>query len=105
MIEKNGGGGKESDSLPDGIVVEKVGVEDGLDDSRNPNEPVDVVVVVVQTVDPVENVKHTVETEGDDVVSSECLHFLCSLHQKQLGQNSHSLQVDGKRPDNLRQFN
>ena len=85
--------------LPLEIVIEKVSVQQCLQDSTKVHDPVMLVVLLgMGTIDPVEDVERPVRTHEEDVVPRQVLDFAVPLQNNQLGQDGNSLEVDRKRP-------
>jgi hypothetical protein len=86
-----------------GVVdVEEVAVQDGLNDTGDNGNGVDLVVCLRKvSVDPVGNVESAVAAEGEEVVGGDGLGLTSSLKHKELGKNGHRLEPDGKGPQNL----
>ena len=85
--------------LPLEIVIEKVSVQQCLQDSTKVHDPVMLVVLLgMGTIDPVEDVERPVCTHEEDVVPRQVLDFAVPLQNNQLGQDGNSLEVDRKRP-------
>lgn len=87
-----------------GVVdVEEVAVQDGLNDTCNNGDGVNLVVCLGEvSVDPVGDVKSAVAAESEEVVSSDSLGLTSSLKHEELRKNSHRLEPDGEGPHNLR---
>jgi len=69
------------------------------DSSKNSNEV--VVGLHVESVHPVEKVEGSVRSECKQVVARDGLRLSRFRHHEELGQNSHSCQVDTPCPKNL----
>lgn len=54
-------------------------------------------------VNPVRDVQRTVRSEGSDIVGRDRLGLAGALQHEQLGKDCNSLEVDGKRPEDLGQ--
>jgi hypothetical protein len=87
-----------------GVVhVEEVAVQDGLNNTGNNGDGVDLVVCLGKvSVDPVRDVKSAVATEGEEVVGGDSLGLTSSLKHEELRKDSHRLEPDGEGPQNLR---
>jgi len=57
------------------VVVEEVTIESSLNEAEGPNEPLRVSRLGEITVDPVEDVETTVETQTEDVEAGQVLDF------------------------------
>jgi len=79
------------------IEIEEVAVEDSLDAPSHDGDDV-VESLEVVPVDPVGDVESAVGAEGKQVVARDGLSLASFAHHKQLGKNSHRLQVDRERP-------
>ena len=86
---------------------EEVAVDSSLHDSRHPNDPVSVVRLGEESVDPVEQVHDAVSAEREDVVGGQRLDETASrasngVNHHQLRNDRNGLQVDRKRPQDLK---
>jgi len=82
------------------IEIEEVTIENGLDAAGDDCNEVKEAFHVV-AIDPVEDVQSSVDAECKQVVTCDCLRLPRLTDHEQLWKNSHWLQVDGKRPQNL----
>ena len=82
------------------VQVEEVTVEDGLDDPGHNGDGV-VEILVVITVDPVEDVETTVGAESKEIMAGDRLRLPGLADHEELGQDGHALQVDGEGPEDL----
>jgi len=79
------------------VQIEEVAVQDRLNDaSHNCDDIVEALEIV--SVDPVENVKPSVRSQGKEIVRSDGFGLTGLLHHKQLRQNGNGLQVNGEGP-------
>lgn len=85
------------------VNVEEIAVQNSLDETSNDGDPISLVVRLDGvTVDPVGDVQGAVDTEGEEVVSGDCLCFTGALKHEELGQNCDRLEPNGKGPEDLR---
>lgn len=82
------------------VDIEEVTVEDSLEQTRDPSDPVSVALGDV-AVDPVEEVEASVGAECKQVVGGDGLCLACALQHEQLGQNRNGLEPNRKRPKYL----
>ena len=82
------------------VKIEEVTVENGLDAAGDDSDDV-VESLEVVAVDPVEDVKAAVGAEGEQVVAGDRLGLPGLGDHEQLGQDGHTLQVDGEGPQDL----
>ena len=82
------------------VEIEEVAVEDSLDHAGHDGDDV-VECLVVVAEDPVEDVQTAVGAEGKQVVAGDRLRLPGLGDHEQLGQDGHTLQVDGEGPQNL----
>lgn len=82
------------------VKIEKVTVQDRLNDACDNGNPVDEVLRVV-TIDPVENVEKSVDTQREEVVAGDRLGLASLANHEQLRKNGHRFQVDRERPEHL----
>jgi len=82
------------------VEVEKVDVENSLDDSSNNSNWVEEALCVV-SVDPVEDVKSAVHAQHEQVVACDGFRFPSFRHHEQLREDRTSLKVDRVSPENL----
>lgn len=82
------------------VDVEKVRVDDSLDDTSHKSHKVGLVLGP-EPVDPVENVQCSVDSQGRNVVDSQVFGLASSLKHEQLGQNSSALQPHRERPQDV----
>lgn len=75
------------------IDPEEVRVQDGLDDSGDDGDGICVLFRKVP-VNPIRNIQRAIRAEGEEIVSSNCLGFACSLQHEKLWQD-----CDGLKPD------
>lgn len=81
------------------INVEKVAVQNGLNDTSDNGDPVNLMLGFRDVaVDPVGNVKRAVDSESEQVVGSDGLGLACALQHEQLRENGHRFQPNGKGP-------
>ena len=79
------------------VEIEEVAVEDGLHNSgHNSDDVIEGLVVVAE--DPIEDVQAAVGAEGKQVMASDRLRLPSLGDHEQLGQDGHTLQVDGEGP-------
>lgn len=82
------------------VQIEEVAVENGLHaagDDRN-----DVIESLrIVPVDPVENVEAPIAAQREQVVAGDGLRLAGLAHHEELGQNGHTLQVDGEGPEDF----
>lgn len=86
-----------------GVVdVEKVAVQDRLDEAGDNGNVVDLVVGLAEVpVDPVGDVESAVAAERKEVVGGDGLSLSGSLQHEELGENGHGLEPDGEGPEYL----
>lgn len=82
------------------VEVKEVDVEDGLNDTSNNSNGVEEAFSVV-AVNPVENVKSTIHTQHEEIVTGDGFSLPGLGHHEQLRENSASLEVDRESPENL----
>lgn len=82
------------------VKVEEVGVKNGLYDSGNNGDWVEEALGVV-SINPVEDVKESVGSEGKEVVSSDGFGVSSSGEHEELWHDGDCFQVDGECPHNL----
>merc|ERR1712188_24193 len=82
------------------IEEEEVAVQRCLDQASIYGNGVKVTLHIVP-VDPVEDIECPVGTQGKEIVPSNHLSLVALHNHEQLGRDGYSLQVDGKRPENL----
>ena len=82
------------------VEIEEVAVEDSLDHAGHDGDDV-VECLVVVAEDPVEDVQTAVGAEGEQVVAGDRLGLPGLGDHEQLGQDGHTLQVDGEGPQDL----
>lgn len=82
------------------VEIEEVGVENSLDDSGDNGDHIKEVLVVV-TVDPVDDVKSTISSEGEEIMGSDCLGVSSLGEHEELRHNSYGLEIDGECPHDL----
>lgn len=82
------------------IKVEEVTVEDSLDHTSHDGNHVKEALEI-ETPDPVEEIEGPIQTQAEQVVGGDCLSLTSLADHEQLGQDCHSLQVDGERPQDL----
>ena len=70
------------------VVVEEVTIESSLNEAKGPDEPLRVTRLGEITVDPVENVETTVETQTEDVEAGQVLDFARLLKKIDLRDDS-----------------
>lgn len=71
------------------VEIEKVAVEDGLDDSGHDGDQIDEAFKVI-TPDPIQQVQATVWAKRKEIVGSNRLSFARFGNHEKLGQNGHS---------------
>lgn len=82
------------------IKVEEVTVEDSLDHtSHNGNQIKEAFKV--ETPDPVEDIEGPIKAQAEQVVGGDGLCLASLADHEELRQDSHRLQVDGERPQDL----
>ena len=84
------------------VKIEEVAVEDGLNTAGDNHDDVKVVLVLV-AVDPVGDVEAAVDTESEEIVAGDSLRLAGFAEHEELRQDGNGLQIDGKRPQNLKQ--
>lgn len=81
------------------INVEKVAVQNGLDDAGDNGDPVNLMLGLGDVaVDPVGNIKGAVDSESEQVVGRDGLGLARALQHEQLRENGHGFQPNGKGP-------
>lgn len=94
-----------TDGLLCPVDIEEVGVQDGLDNTRN-----DSVWIIKLghfgdvSVNPVRDVQRPVCAERKEIMSSNRFRFASSLQHKELGKDSNRFKPDGKRPEDLQAY-
>lgn len=84
------------------VDVEKVAVENRLDQAGDNGNPIHLMVGLGDVaVDPVGDVEGAVESEGEEVVSRDGFCLASALQHKQLREDGHRLEPDGKGPHDL----
>lgn len=84
------------------VDVEKVAVENRLDQAGDNGNPIHLMVGLCDVaVDPVGDVEGAVESEGEEVVSRDGFCLASALQHKQLREDGHRLEPDGKGPHDL----
>lgn len=84
------------------INVEKVAVENRLDNTGDNGNPIHLMLGLGDVaVDPVGDVEGAVDSESEQIVGGDGLGLARALQHKQLRENGHSLQPNGKGPQNL----
>lgn len=84
------------------VVIEKVHVQQRLQDTTNVYHPVMFVPVFkVGSIDPIEDVQGTVGTHKEDVISGQVFHLPITLQHHELGEDRYRFQVDGEGPQEL----
>jgi len=82
------------------VQIEEVTIEDGLDNSSNNcNDIIELLVIVSE--DPVEDVESAVGTQSEEIVAGDGLCLPGLGDHEELGQDGHTLQVDGEGPQDL----
>lgn len=82
------------------IKVKEVTVEDSLDQSGHDGDQVKEAFEV-ETPDPVEEIESPIHAEAEQVVGGDGLRLASLADHEELRQDSHRLQVDGERPQDL----
>lgn len=82
------------------IKIKEITVQDCLNDACHNGYQVQEAFRV-ETPDPVEEIKATIETEEEQVVSGDGLSFSSFADHKKLRQDGHRFQVNGKGPKDL----
>lgn len=73
-----------------------------MDNTRDNGNPIHLMLGLGDvTVDPVGNIEGAVDSESEQIVGRDSLSLACALQHKQLRENGHSLQPDGKGPQDL----
>eukprot|EP00670_Eutreptiella_braarudii_P005585 CAMPEP_0174285814 /NCGR_PEP_ID=MMETSP0809-20121228/9737_1 /TAXON_ID=73025 ORGANISM="Eutreptiella gymnastica-like, Strain CCMP1594" /NCGR_SAMPLE_ID=MMETSP0809 /ASSEMBLY_ACC=CAM_ASM_000658 /LENGTH=113 /DNA_ID=CAMNT_0015381685 /DNA_START=707 /DNA_END=1048 /DNA_ORIENTATION=- len=83
-------------------MVEKVGIQQGLDDASNPGYPITLAFNKI-SVNPIQDVKETVAPKSKQVVARQHFGTPSPLQQEQLGQNGCSLQPLAEGPQHFNQ--
>ena len=78
------------------VVVEEVDVERGLHEAREPDDPLEVVLLRRVPIDPVEQVEAAVGAERGDIVRGEVLDLSLLLQEEELRQDRDRLEIDRK---------
>jgi hypothetical protein len=86
-----------------GVVdVEKVAVENSLQDAGNDGNPLGLVVGLGGVaVDPVGDVEEAVDAKGEEVVGGDGLGLASALEHEELGEDGDGFEPDGKGPEDL----
>lgn len=82
------------------VKVEEVTIENSLDDPSHDGDHVKEALEV-EPPDPVEEVEGTIDPQTEQIVGSDGLRLARLANHKELRQDGHRLQVDGKGPQNL----
>lgn len=82
------------------IEVEKVSVEDSLNNSGHGSDRIEKALGIVP-VDPIEDIESTVDSKCEQIVSSNGFCGACGLEHEKLRHNSNSLKVDTEGPQNF----
>lgn len=84
------------------VNVEEIGVQNGLDDTRNDGDwVVEPRYLEEISVDPIGNVQCPIGAECEQVMGCDCLRFASSLEHEELGQDGNRFEPDGERPKDL----
>lgn len=84
------------------VNVEKVAVQNGLDETGDDSNPVSLVVGLNGiAVDPVGDVESAVDAESEEVVRGDSLGLAGALKHEELGQDGDGLEPDGEGPKDL----
>jgi len=91
-------------SLPNfsDIKIEEVAVENGLNASRNHSDRIKEILRV-ETIEPVEDVQRAVHAERKQIVTGDGFSLPRLTDHEQLWKDCHRLQVDGERPEYLKE--
>ena len=82
------------------VEIEEVTIEDSLDTSgHDSNDVIEAFSIV--SVHPVEDVETTIGAESKQVVAGNTLSFSGLGYHEELGQDGHTLQVNGEGPEDL----
>jgi hypothetical protein len=84
------------------VIIKEVHVQQSLKHSTKVNDKMmHVILLMVRSVNPVQNVEKTVGTHEEDIVSGQVLNLTIPLQNNQLGQDGDGLEVDGKSPQEI----
>ena len=83
------------------VEIEEVAIEHGLDATGHHGNQVKEALRIV-AVDPVEDVKGSVDAQGKQVVAGDGLCLSSLADHEQLRKNGHWFQVDGEGPQDLK---
>lgn len=84
------------------VNVEKVAVENRLDNTGDDGDPVHLVLGLGKVaVDPVGDVQRAVASEGEEIMGRDGLSLARALQHEQLRENGHGLEPDGEGPQDL----
>lgn len=82
------------------VKVEEVTIENSLDDPSHDGNHVKEALEV-EPPDPVEEVEGAIDPQTEQIVGGDGLRLARLANHKELRQDGHRLQVDGKGPQNL----
>lgn len=84
------------------VNVEKVAVENRLDNSGDNGNPIHLMLGLGDVaVDPVGDIEGAVDSESEQIVGRDGLGLARALQHKQLRENGHRLEPNGKGPQDL----